>query len=144
MAYALKPEGRFVVIWGSVVTSSRRMRGLGGFRMLLALLHMAFYPRMLTRRASVKSVWYESDRGAEKHACNSLVVRALNAFMLLVIIALLPIWILVPSSLPPRQLCGRGTVRSVDPGLPHLARFLAVRLFPVPQSDPTKAVDQTS
>ncbi len=107
MAYALKPEGRFVVIWGSVVTSSRRMRGLGGFRMLLALLHMAFYPRMLTRRASVKSVWYESDRGAEKHACNSLVVRALNAFMLLVIIALLPIWILVPSSLtPPGSFAG--------------------------------------
>jgi hypothetical protein len=113
MAYALKPEGRFVVIWGSVVTSSRRMRGLGGFRMLLALLHMAFYPRMLTRRASVKSVWYESDRGAEKHACNSLVVRALNAFMLLVIIALLPIWILVPSSLtPPAALRARyGTER---------------------------------
>ena len=81
---ALKREGRFVVIWDSVVTSGRRMRGLAGFRMLLALFYMAFYPRMLTRRASVKKVWYESDRGADKHACDSLVVRALNVFMLLV------------------------------------------------------------
>jgi hypothetical protein len=83
------------------------MRGLGGFRMLLALFCMAFYPRILMRRASVKKVWYESDRGADKHACDSLLVRTLNVFMLLVIIALLPIWILVPSSLtPPASVAG--------------------------------------
>ena len=107
MSYALKREGRFVVIWDSVVTSGRRMRGLAGFRMLLALFYMAFYPRMLTRRASVKKVWYESDRGADKYVCNWSVVRALNVFMLLLIIALLPIWMLVPSSLtPPGSFAG--------------------------------------
>src|SRR4029079_16310181 len=107
MSWALKREGRFVVIWDSVVTSGRRARGLGGLRMLWALFYMAFYPRMLTRRASVKKVWYESDRGADKDACDSLIVRAINVFMLLVIIALLPICILVPSSLtPPGSFAG--------------------------------------
>jgi cellulose synthase/poly-beta-1,6-N-acetylglucosamine synthase-like glycosyltransferase len=107
MSWALKREGRFVVIWDSVVTSGRRMRGLGGLRMLWALFYMAFYPRMLKRRASVKKVWYESDRGADEHACDSLIVRAINVFMLLVIIALLPIWMLVPSSLtPPGSFAG--------------------------------------
>jgi hypothetical protein len=37
MAYALQRGGRFIVIWDSVVTSGRRMRGLAGFRMLWAL-----------------------------------------------------------------------------------------------------------
>ena len=107
MSWALKREGRFVVIWDSVVTSGRRARGLGGFRMLLALFYMAFYPRMLTRRASVKKVWYESDRGTNKQSGDSLIVRAINVVMLLVIIALLPIWMLVPSSLtPPGSFAG--------------------------------------
>jgi uncharacterized BrkB/YihY/UPF0761 family membrane protein len=75
--------------------------------MLSVLFRMAFYPQMLTRRASVKKVWYESDRETDEHACDSLVVRAINVLMLLVIIALLPIWILVPSSLtPPGSVAG--------------------------------------
>jgi hypothetical protein len=78
MCYALKQGGRFVVIWDSAVNSGRRTQGLARFRMLLALFYMAFYPRMLTRRASVKKVWYESDRGADKCVCNSSVVRALK------------------------------------------------------------------
>ena len=97
MSYALKRGGRFVVMWESVVNSGRRTRGLAGFRMLLALFYMAFYPRMLTRRA----------RGADKYVCNWSVVRALNVFILLLIIALLPIWMLVPSSLtPPGSFAG--------------------------------------
>jgi hypothetical protein len=107
MSWALKREGRFVVIWDSVVTSGRRMRGLGGLRMLLALFQMALHPRILRRRASVKKVWYESDRGRNNQSGDSLIVRAINVVMLLLIIALLPVWILVPSSLtPPGSFAG--------------------------------------
>lgn len=45
--------------------------------------------------------------GQTSMLCDSLVVRALNVFMLLVIIALLPIWLFVPSSLtPPGSFAG--------------------------------------
>jgi glycosyltransferase involved in cell wall biosynthesis len=54
MSWALKREGRFVVLWQSVLTSGRRMRGLHGLRMLFALVRMDFTPGMLTRRSAVK------------------------------------------------------------------------------------------
>src|SRR3990172_2821402 len=54
MSWALKREGRFVVLWKYVLTSGRRMRGIGGLRMLSALFRMAFFPGMLTRRSDRK------------------------------------------------------------------------------------------
>ena len=55
MSWALKREGRFVVLWQHVLTSGRRMRGARGLHMLAGLIRMAFFPRMLTRRSSVRS-----------------------------------------------------------------------------------------
>lgn len=43
MSWALKREGRFVVLWPRVLTSGRRMRGPRGFLMLASLVRMAFF-----------------------------------------------------------------------------------------------------
>src|ERR1039458_7047566 len=41
MSWALKREGRFVVLWKYVLTSARRMRGFRGLQMLAGLIRMA-------------------------------------------------------------------------------------------------------
>jgi glycosyltransferase involved in cell wall biosynthesis len=102
MSWALKRQGRFVVLWPKVLTSGRRVRGMHGLRMVSALVRMAFNPKMLTRRAAVSKIWYESDRDAEAPA--SLAIRASNAAMLLILIVLItsPSWTFIPWSLTPR------------------------------------------
>jgi glycosyltransferase involved in cell wall biosynthesis len=59
MSWALKREGRFVVLWRCVVTSGRRMRGIRGLLMLMTLIGMAFFPKMLRQRSRVKKIWYD-------------------------------------------------------------------------------------
>jgi len=70
--------------------------------MVAALIRMAFYPKMLTRRSAVHKIWYESDR--DRDATPSAAVRASNAMMLLILIGLItaPLWNLIPWSLTPR------------------------------------------
>jgi glycosyltransferase involved in cell wall biosynthesis len=101
MSWALRRQGRFVVLWPKVRTSGRRMRGMHGLQMVSALVRMAFNPKMLTRRAAVSKIWYDSNRVAEAPA--SLAIRASNAAMLLIMIVLVasPIWTLIPWSLTP-------------------------------------------
>ena len=101
MSWAIKRQGRFVVLWPNVRTSGRRVRGMHGLQMLAALFRMAFNPRMLTRRAAVQKIWYESDRDTEAPA--SLAIRASNAAMLLILIVLItaPFWNLIPMSWTP-------------------------------------------
>ena len=102
MCWALKRHGRFVVLWRWVVTSSRRMRGVRGLRMLTGLVRMAFLPGMLQRRSRVQKIWYESNREQDDSMSSSLPVRLLHACMLLLVIGLILPWGLIPWSLTPR------------------------------------------
>ena len=101
MSWALKRQGRFVVLWPKVLTSGRRARGMHGLQMVAALIRMAFNPGMLTRRAAVRKIWYDSNREASLPA--SLAIRASNAAMLLILIAIItaPLWNLIPWSMTP-------------------------------------------
>jgi glycosyltransferase involved in cell wall biosynthesis len=103
MSWALKREGRFVVLWPRVLTSGRRMRGPRGLLMVASLVRMAFFPGMLRRRSSVQKVWYESNRKNDEKVADSLVVRAANALVLLLLLILVtgPLWDFVPRSLIP-------------------------------------------
>jgi len=103
MCWALKRQGRFVVLWQWVVTSGRRMRGVRGLRMLAGLVRMAFLPGMLQRRSRVRKIWYESNREQDDSTSSSLAVRLLHAFMLLLVIGWILPWGLIPWSLTPRE-----------------------------------------
>jgi hypothetical protein len=108
MCWALKRQGRFVVLWQWVVTSGRRMRGVRGLRMLAGLVRMAFLPGMLKRRSRVRKIWYESNREQDDSTSSSLAVRLLHAFMLLLVIGWILPWGLIPWSLTPRgELLGQ-------------------------------------
>jgi glycosyltransferase involved in cell wall biosynthesis len=104
MCWALKREGRFAVLWPTVLTSGRRVRGAKGLRMLASLFRMAAFPRMLTRRSSVEKVWYESNRDADDGVLDSVAVQAANAVVLLLTVAIItgPLWELIPWSWTPR------------------------------------------
>jgi glycosyltransferase involved in cell wall biosynthesis len=103
MCWALKRQGRFVVLWQWVVTSGRRMRGVRGLRMLAGLVRMAFLPGMLKRRSRVRKIWYESNREQDDSTSSSLAVRLLHAVMLLLVIGWILPWGLIPWSLTPRE-----------------------------------------
>jgi glycosyltransferase involved in cell wall biosynthesis len=104
MSWALRREGRFVVLWKYVITSSRRLRGIRGLSTLAILIRMAFFPKLLTRRESVEKIWYDSNREDDGKITNSLAVRAFNAIMLVIVFLLtVPIFIFVPWSLTPQD-----------------------------------------
>ena len=102
MSWALKREGRFVVLWKYVSTSGRRVRGFRGLQMVTILIRMAFLPSTLKRRASVEHIWYDSNREDEKKISQSIAVHALNAVMLLITLAMIsgPLWRLIPWDTP--------------------------------------------
>jgi glycosyltransferase involved in cell wall biosynthesis len=103
MSWALKREGRFVVLWRSVLTSGRRVRGVHGLRMLGGLISMGFFPRMLRSRAAVKKIWYESNRGDDERLVDSLAVQLANGIVLLLSVAVItaPLWDFLPQSWTP-------------------------------------------
>ena len=103
MCWALKRQGRFVLLWQWVVTSGRRMHGVRGLRMLAGLVRMAFLPEMLKRRSRVQKIWYESNREQDDSTSSSLAVRLLHAFMLLLVIGWIFPWGIIPWSLTPRE-----------------------------------------
>jgi glycosyltransferase involved in cell wall biosynthesis len=105
MCCALKREGRFVVLWRTVLTSGRRVRGTKGIRVLASLIRMGFSPRMLKDRSSVQKIWYESDRDEDDRLIDSVAVQVANAAMLLLTLAVItgPLWELVPWSVTPRS-----------------------------------------
>jgi glycosyltransferase involved in cell wall biosynthesis len=84
MSWALKREGRFVVLWKYVLTSGRRARGIQGLQMLTSLIRMAFFPGILTRRSSVKKIWYESNREDNRKIFDVLADQACNVLLLLI------------------------------------------------------------
>jgi glycosyltransferase involved in cell wall biosynthesis len=89
MSWALNREGRFVVLWKYVFTSCRRARGVKGLQMLASLIRMAFSPGMLTRRSSVKTIWYESNREDDHKNFDGLTNQVCNAILLLITIVLI-------------------------------------------------------
>jgi glycosyltransferase involved in cell wall biosynthesis len=103
-ALALKREGRFVVLWNSVLTSGRRFRTTSGLQVLSLIIRTALFPRkMITQRSSVEKVWYNSNRTDDDKMPNSLAVRVSNGIALLVFTVMLtsPLWSFVPRSLTP-------------------------------------------
>ena len=96
MCWALKREGRFVVLWDCVLTSGRRARGMGGLQMVSALVRMAFFPKMLTRRSAVGKVWYESNRESDQVVSSSLAIKLSNTILLVIVVLFItgPIWLL--------------------------------------------------
>jgi hypothetical protein len=103
MCWALKDEGPFVVLWPHVRTSSRRLRGNSGPRLIAVLIRMAFFPKMLNQRARVQKVWYESNRDTDAHI--SPAVRAFNTVFLVVVLVCVtsPLWNLLPEAWIPRE-----------------------------------------
>ena len=89
MSWALKREGRFVVLWKYVLTSGRRVRGIRGLQMLTALIRMAFFPGMLTRRSSVKNLVSESNREESHKIVDALVDQVINAILLLMTLVII-------------------------------------------------------
>jgi glycosyltransferase involved in cell wall biosynthesis len=103
-AMALKREGRFVVLWETVLTSGRRFRTMSGLQMLATCARTALSPsKMLTRRSSVERIWYDSNRENDDKMPNSLAFKVSNAIALLIMMALLtgPVWYFIPRSLTP-------------------------------------------
>ena len=103
MSWALRRQGRFVVLWRYVLTSGRRMRGINGLRMLAGLIRIGFFPKLLQKRSRVRRIWYESNREQNNEIPDSLAIRLLNAVMLVIIIGWLMPWGFIPWSLTPRE-----------------------------------------
>lgn len=89
LSWALKREGRFVVLWRFVVTSGRRMQGVRGVLMIGALMRIGFFPKTLRQRSSVKKIWYDSNREESRRIPDLLITQGANAFLLTVTIVLL-------------------------------------------------------
>jgi hypothetical protein len=98
MSWALRREGRFVVLWRHVRTSGRRTRGVRGLQMLTALILMGFFPGMLRRRSSVKKVWYDSNREDQHKILDAVAAQAANVILLLITLVAVtnPIWDHIP------------------------------------------------
>lgn len=102
-ALALKREGRFVVLWKPVLTSGRRFRKTSAGQLITGFVRMIFSPvKMMTQRASVEKVWYDSNRTEDDKMPDSLSVRLSNAAALLIIVVMLtgPLWNFVPDIYP--------------------------------------------
>jgi cellulose synthase/poly-beta-1,6-N-acetylglucosamine synthase-like glycosyltransferase len=102
-ALALKRCGRFVVLWKPVLTSGRRFRTTSGLQMLATVARTALRPRkMVTRRASVEKIWYDSNRSNDDFLSRSLLTRVSNGLALFILIALLsgPLWNFIPDIFP--------------------------------------------
>jgi glycosyltransferase involved in cell wall biosynthesis len=96
MCWALKCQGPFRVLWRTVETSGRRVRGIHGVKMMWTIIRLAFAPWQLRRRAAVANVWYNSNRENDDLIASSLAIQISNAIGLLVLVLLLlcPVWII--------------------------------------------------
>jgi hypothetical protein len=96
MATALKREGRFVLLWETVLTSGRRVRATSGLQMLSFFLCIAVWPGMLKRRSAVEAIWYESNRDNDQAIRRTLSVGASNILALLIMILVVsgPLWMI--------------------------------------------------
>jgi len=113
---ALKRQGRFVVLWKSVLTSGRRFRKTSALQLAIGGVRMIFSPvKMVTQRASVEKIWYDSNRADDDEKPNSLVAHISNAIALVILLLMVtgPIWNFIPRSLTPWE-SPLGKFRLVD------------------------------
>src|SRR5262249_29143722 len=91
----LKRQGPFVVLWDKARTSGRRVRGMSGVQMVSVLFRMAFFPKLLKKRASVDKVWYDSNRESDNQS-SSIGVKLSNTILLLMMLFIFtgPIWLI--------------------------------------------------
>ena len=54
--------------------------------MVGALVRMAFFPKMLTRRSAVGKVWYESNRESDNVMSSSLAIELSNMILLVIMV----------------------------------------------------------
>jgi len=104
-ALALKREGWFAVLWKPVLTSGRRLRKTSTLQLMAGGVRMIFSPvKMVTQRASVEKIWYDSNRTDDDKMPNSLGARISNGIALLILADLFTgfVWGFVPWSLTPR------------------------------------------
>ena len=98
MSWALKRQGRFVVLWPNVLTSGRRVRENNGLQILSILIRMAFFPKLLRERSNVKKIWYESNRASQpgRSFITAVATKLSNGVALLLMLAVIsgPIWII--------------------------------------------------
>jgi len=100
----LKREGRFVVLWKSVVTSGRRFRTTHGAQAISLCTRAILSPRKLfTQRAAVEKIWYDSNRMRDDVMPSSVATKISNAIALVVIVVMLtgPLWNFIPWSVTP-------------------------------------------
>jgi glycosyltransferase involved in cell wall biosynthesis len=112
---ALKRQGRFVVLWQPVLTSPRRLRSLSAAHLPAFIIRIILSPRkMLTRRASVEKIWYDSNRSGDNTIPNTLRAKVAGCVGLLffALLATSPIWYFVPWSWTPWGTL-RGNLRFV-------------------------------
>jgi glycosyltransferase involved in cell wall biosynthesis len=103
-ALRLKREGRFAVLWQPVLTSGRRFRTMSGLQILRTFIRIGLSAgKMVTQRAAVASVWYDSNRGNDEKIPSAFAVRVSNGIALLIMLSFLssPILGFVPWSLTP-------------------------------------------
>ncbi|MDB6023162.1 MAG: hypothetical protein JWQ04_3019 [Pedosphaera sp.] len=101
---ALKREGPFVVLWKPVLTSGRRFRTMSGLQVLATVARVSVSPfKMLTRRDSVKKIWYDSNRTGDDTLPATWAVRVSTTVALLLVLVLVtgPVWQFIPWSLTP-------------------------------------------
>jgi glycosyltransferase involved in cell wall biosynthesis len=96
MCWALRREGRFVVLWKTVETSGRRIRTSHGLKMMWTIIGLVFAPWRLKRRAAVEKLWYDSNRENDDRMPGSIAVKISNAtgFVVLAIVLSSPVWII--------------------------------------------------
>jgi glycosyltransferase involved in cell wall biosynthesis len=81
-AMALKREGRFVVLWKTVLTSGRRFRTLSIFGLPVFIARAIWSPiKTFTRRSSVQKIWYDSNREHDEKPASSFSMRVSNGIL---------------------------------------------------------------
>ena len=111
-ALALKRHGPFVGLWQYVHTSGRRFRKTSALELFLGAIRIIVSPRkMVTERATVEKIWYDSNRAGDDNMPDSLVAQISNGIALLLLIVTLtgPVWNFVSPSGPfgtLRWVCG--------------------------------------
>jgi glycosyltransferase involved in cell wall biosynthesis len=101
---ALKRQGRFAVVWKPVLTSGRRFRTNSGLQLFGTCAKAVLFPRKtFTQRASVKKIWYDSNRERDDLMPTSLALRLSNGAALIIMMIFLtePLWGFIPWSLTP-------------------------------------------
>jgi glycosyltransferase involved in cell wall biosynthesis len=136
---ALKRQGRFVVLWNPVLTSPRRIRSLSAADLPAFIIRIILSPRkMLTQRASVQKIWYDSNRSRDNTIPNTMRAKVAGGVGLLffVLLATSPVWYFIPWAWTPWGTLRGDTRFVIETFLSHmglifwpLAIFVLVNLF---------------